>query len=145
MIPPFDDNTGYLPPGNHDAAWQEFADRFGGGPYRHRLLSGLLDALKALRAAGCETAIIDGSFVTDKRFPGDFDAAWDPTNVDPNRLDPVLLDFKNRRAAMKTKYSGELFPATFYAAPGVRFREFFQRDKNGIPKGVVRLNLRDLP
>lgn len=48
----------------------------------------------------------------------DYDAAWEMLGVDPYRLDPVLLDFSNSRAAMKAKYGGEFFPASFEAAPG---------------------------
>ena len=145
MIPPFDPPTGYLPVGIHDATWGELVARYGINPYRARLLDGLLAALRNLRGAGCLTALIDGSFVTAKRFPGDYDGAWDPGGVDPRLLDPILLTFDNSRAAMKAKYLGELFPATWPAAPGVAFAEFFQKDRDGVAKGLVRLSLKDLP
>ena len=48
-----------------------------------------------------------GSFVSANALPGDSDAAWETAGVDPDRLDPVLLDFSNRRAAMKAKYLGD--------------------------------------
>ena len=145
MIPAFDPETGYLPPGVHDATWREVVARYGFNPYRSRLLDGLLAALRNLRRAGCISALIDGSFVTAKRFPGDYDGTWDPSGVDPALVDPVLLTFENKRAAMKAKYLGELFPANGCAAPGVAFAEFFQRDRDGVAKGVVRLGLRELP
>ena len=56
----------------------------------------------------------------------------------------MLLSFANRRAAMKAKYGGELFPASFPAAPGLTYRDFFLGDKNGLPKGVVRIDLGSL-
>ena len=31
MLPPFDPITGRLPPGEHEAAWDEVVDRFGSG------------------------------------------------------------------------------------------------------------------
>ena len=65
--------------------------------------------------------------------------------VDPDRLDPVLLDFSNRRAAMKAKYLGDLFPASAFAAPGVLYRDFFRTDRNGVEKGVVLIDLGSLP
>jgi len=74
-------------------------------------------ALDSLRAAGCQRAYIDGSFVTDKDDPEDFDACWEVAGVDPARLDPELLDFSKRRAAQKAKYRGELFPADSGADP----------------------------
>ena len=88
---------------------------------------------------------LDGSFVTAKVLPGDYDGAWEPAGVDPARLDPVLLDFTNRRAAMKAKYLGDLFPASFEAAPGMVYRDFFKTDRNGVEKGVVLVDLGSLP
>lgn len=46
---------------------------------------------------------------------------------------------------MKSKYLGELFPASFLAAPGVLYRDFFMKDRNGVPKGVVNIDLGSLP
>ena len=145
MLPGADSSTGYLPPGVHGAAWSEVAFRFGRNSHRTRLLQGLLVALTNLAGAGCRSLLLDGSFVTEKELPQDYDGAWDPGGVDPDRLDPVLLDFSNGRAAMKSKYLGELFPVTAIAAPGVRFRDFFLKDRNGVPKGVVSIDLGSLP
>ena len=145
MIPGADPITGYLPPGVYDAAWSEVAPRFSKNGHRTRLLQGLLAALTNLADAGCRSLLLDGSFVTEKELPQDYDGAWDPTGVDPDRLDPVLLDFSNSRAAMKSKYMGELFPATSMAAQGVLFRDFFLKDRNGVPKGVVLIDLGSLP
>ena len=80
-----------------------------------------------------------------KPFPRDYDGAWEPVGVSPQRLDPVLLDFSNSRAAMKAKYLGELFPASFDAGGGVLCREFFQTDRNGVSKGIVDIDLGSLP
>ena len=86
-----------------------------------------------------------GSFVSAKPLPNDYDGTWETVGVDPGQLDPVLLDFSNRRAAMKSKYLGELFPETFSAQPSVLFRDFFQSDRDGVPKGVVQIDLGSLP
>jgi hypothetical protein len=92
------------------------------------------------------TVYIDGSFVTSKDFPGDFDGCWDVTAVDVAKLDPVLLDFNNGRAAQKARFLGELFPAQLPAGLGGRtFLEFFQVDKStGMEKGIVVIDLRSL-
>ena len=140
-----DPRTGYLPPGVHDAKWCEVAGRFAGNSHRARLLGGLLAACRNLAAAGCRELLLNGSFVTAKALPGDYDAAWETEGVDPDRLDPVLLDFANRRAAMKAKYLGDLFPASALAAPGVLYRDFFTTDRNGSEKGIVLIALGTLP
>jgi len=91
-------------------------------------------------------AYLDGSFVTAKPHPNDYDACWDALGVNPQLVDPVLFDFRSGRAAQKAKYKGELFPADFSAGIGGRtFLEFFQVDKStGNPKGIVVVDLRSL-
>lgn len=145
MIPQHNSATGYLPPGVHPAAWCDVASCFAGNSHRAHLTNGLLAACRSLAKAGCGELLLDGSFVTAKVLPRDYDGAWEPAGVDPNRLDPILLDFTNRRAAMKGKYFGDLFPASFQAAPGVVYRDFFKTDRNGVAKGIVLIDLRSLP
>jgi len=95
-IPPFVE-SGSLPEGVHEATWQEIVDRYGTTDRRRELLEGLRAALDSLRDAGCPRAYIDGSFVTSKNEPADFDACWEMAGVDPDLLDPVLLTFANKR------------------------------------------------
>lgn len=145
MIPPFD-RRGNLPPGIHEANWDELETRFNDSPRRVELLAGFREALAALRDAGCRTAYIDGSFVTAKEDPGDFDACWEAVGVDASLLDPVLLDLAPPRTAQRERFGGELFPASFVADPGSRalFLDFFQRDRDGEPKGIVQIDLEGL-
>jgi hypothetical protein len=140
-IPELDALTGNLPPGVHDATWDELVDAFGFNGRRTELLQGLREALESLARAGCKRAYIDGSFVTAKEYPGDFDGCWETAGVDPTLLDPELLDFDEARAAQKAKYGGELFPANGAADPAGRaFLEFFQVDREGRPKGIVAID-----
>ena len=141
MIPAFN-SDGNLPPGVHWATWQEFAARFGTTPHRQQLLKGLKSALDSLSKAGCQTVYIDGSFVTKKENPNDFDGCWDLTGVDPSLLDPILLLFDNKRVAQKVKYKGELFPASCRAdRVGNTYLDFFQIDRDGNPKGIIAIDL----
>jgi hypothetical protein len=143
LIPDFDPN-GNLPAGVHKATCKEFCRRFGHFEHRKKLLDGLAAALKALAAAGCRTVYINGSFVTRKLKPGDYDLCWSIDGVIPERLDPVLLDFGPAgRLAMKAKYSGDLFPAEVpEGASGKAFLDFFQTDqRTGDPKGIVSVDL----
>ena len=93
--------------------------------------------------AGCRTVYLNGSFVTSKTFPNDYDACWEEAGVDPAALDPVLLTFDPGRATQKAKYMGELYPASIIAdAEGLSFLEFFQTDKDtGMPKGILAIDL----
>jgi Family of unknown function (DUF6932) len=125
------------------ANWTELEARFGGSPRRVMLLAGLREALADLGNAGCRTAFVDGSFVTAKQEPEDFDACWDAVGVRADALEPVLLDFSEGRRAQKERYGGELFPADIAAEPaGTRFLEYFQRDREtGGQKGIVQIDL----
>ena len=130
--------------GTHRADWTDLASHFGRTPHRQRLLSGLQKALDALHAAGCQSVYLDGSFVTSKDRPGDFDACWDVIEVDVERLHPVLLNFSNGRATQKPRLGGELPAAQLPNGPSARtFLEFFQIDKQtGDPKGIIAIDLR---
>ena len=145
VIPDFE-STGLLPAGIHWASWEEIVKRYGNNSHRKRLLEGLERATAAFAAAGCRILYLDGSFVTEKLFPNDYDACWDAVGVTVRLLDPVLVDFSNLRAAQRAKYFGEFFPAHWPAersAPYRMFLEFFQTDKStGKAKGIIGLRLK---
>ena len=145
MIPALIDNGGpwkVLPPGIHDATLDEAESRFAITDHRKALFDGFRQAVRVLQHAGCSTVYLDGSFVTDKPTPGDFDACWDDTGVNASRLDGVLLDFTNKRQAQRRKYLGELFPVRSSSSTGLGFIHFFQTDKyTGKAKGVLRIRL----
>lgn len=141
MLPDFDKN-GNLPAGVHWVEWDEAASRFGFSVRRSQLLKGLRDAARLLARAGCRALYVDGSFVTAKEVPGDFDACWDLKDVNEEKLNPVFLDFSNRRQAQKARFGGELFPATWPSGvSGRAFLQFFQFDRDGNPKGIIALDL----
>ena len=136
------DERGNLPPGIHPATWDEIVERYATNERREQLIEGLRAAIESLHAAGCWRVYLDGSFVTDKEVPGDFDACWEAGSVDPGLLDPVLLDFSDRRAAQKAKFGGEMFPAQLAAGPGgTTFLEFFQLDRlTQERKGIIAID-----
>src|SRR3712207_1316326 len=144
MIPQFTAD-GLLPQGVHPATLEEVLERFGGNERRRQLLTGLIEALRLLGAAGCRRVYINGSFVTAKGRPNDIDVCWDIDGVNPDALDPVFFDFDNERAAQKARFGAEFFPAQVpEGLTGRTFLEFFQADKEtGGPKGIIELELED--
>lgn len=130
-----------LPPGIHDATLEEVAQVFGNTVRRRQLFKGLLAGCQALEAAGCTVVIIDGSYITDKPEPGDFDVCWEPAGVQDGKLDPVLLDFADRRRRQKERYGGEFFPSTAKADGTRNFTDYFQTDKDGRKRGIIRVRL----
>lgn len=144
MIPAFT-AYGLLPQGIHQATLEELLERFGGNERREQLLTGLTEALRLLRAAGCRRVYINGSFVTSKESPNDIDVCWDIQGVDVDALDPVFFDFDNGRAAQKARFGAEFFPAQVpEGITGRAFLDFFQVDRQtGEPKGIIEIELDD--
>lgn len=132
-----------LPPGIHAAGLADVSAAFATNAWRRSLYDGLVDACGRLHRAGCPTVYLDGSYVSGKPKPGDYDACWDPSGVDPAKLDPVFLNFQNGRAAQKAAFKGEFFPSSMMCADvGKAFVEFFQRDRfTGIQKGIIAIPL----
>lgn len=140
MLPSLDPETGELPPGEHEATWDETVGMFGWNTHRRRLLDGLAESLDLLRAAGCSKIWLDGSFVTSKEEPGDFDVSWDTSGVDFDILDPILSDDP---AKQKLRFGGELYPEGIERSSGLLFSEFFQRTRppDSRRRGIVVLRL----
>ncbi|WP_300586883.1 hypothetical protein [Marivita sp.] len=138
--------TGRLPAGIHSMSWSEAEKLLAYNSRRRALMKGLLEACRNLQRAGASHLYIDGSFVTKKPNPGDWDGCYTSAGIDPSLLDPVLLDFSDDRAAQKAKFLGEVFPAEAAAvAFGEPYLSFFQHTKDGKPKGIVAIDLGTLP
>ncbi len=106
----------------------------------------MADAVDLLAAAGCQQVWLNGSFVTAKDEPGDFDACWDLGDVDIDALDPIFLDLSpDGRSRQKARFGGELFPNVVEAETGLRFADFFQNQRDGSRKGIVMLHIGGTP
>jgi hypothetical protein len=144
VLPDFD-SDGALPPGIHEATWDEVVAFFGWTAHRQDLLAGLYDVLRDLQMAGCRRAYLDGSFVTGKEVPGDFDLCWDEDNVDWAKLHPVLLATRPPRLAQQARYRGDILPNVVEAGSGMPFVDFFQNNKvTGGRKGIVAINVEEV-
>ena len=136
--------SGELPLGEHKATMPQIQERFATNPIRTSQFNGLTKAVTALANAGCTTVWLDGSYVTQKAEPADYDAAFDANGIDWIELgvaEPELLDFDAPRSTQKRVYGGELIPNI---EGGVDFVAFFQANRNGEPKGILRIDLTEL-
>ena len=143
VIPEFDEN-GNLPPGVHFCEWEEFNKKFGTNYKRERMIDGLELVMTQLKAAGCRTIYINGSFVTSEPEPNDFDACYDRETVDMDNLRvnaPRLFNHSDRNA-QKAKYRGEVFPSDQPVGNyGDNSFEFFQTDRDQNKKGIIAIDL----
>jgi hypothetical protein len=131
-----------LPAGIHEASLDEIRTKYAVNEHRKELFNGFVRGYTVLRLAGATCVFLNGGFVGANPIPTDFDCCWDAADVDLRKLDPVLLDFSNKRAAQKQKYRGEFFPSGLEAAPGEFFLNYFQKDKHtGAPKGIIRVHI----
>ncbi|MEQ1607879.1 MAG: hypothetical protein ABL956_02750 [Hyphomonadaceae bacterium] len=131
-----------LPAGLHRATLSEVEAVFAYNRRRRELFGGLVRGALALRLAGSPALYPDGSFVTAKPIPGDYDACWETRGVTASKLDPVFLDFSNLRQAHKAKYGGEFFPKDAPNRPGETIFQLFQKEKaTQLPKGIIVIAL----
>ena len=144
----FDDN-GNLPPGIYEITIEEIEKHYSFSPKRKELIKGLKEMLKALKDIGCKKFYLDGSFVTNKLEPGDFDACWEThPDIEWDKLEkkyPELKIFDPPRLEQKTRYFGEAFisnfAAEFYKGNKILYLDFFQLDKIRRPKGILLIKL----
>lgn len=118
---------------------------FGNGSRRRRIFANLVEAIKALHDDfGVDTLWLDGSFVTDRARPGDVDVVYRvPVGADPSTWGEYA---PARRHSLEASRMIDLWP---YPSPQpggatgtMNILEFFS-SKNGVAKGLVRLNLGD--
>ena len=148
MIPALIDLPGapwpVLPPGIHATSFLEIETRFAINAVRRDLFGGFLVGASSLIQAGCNLLYLDGSYVTGKPVPGDYDVCWEPAGVDPRLLEREFFDFTKLREAQKKKFKGEYWPVVRDPVTGYSFLDFFQNEEaTGNRKGIlsVRLNV----
>ena len=109
-MPPRFDARGHQPPGIPPFGRSEFKAAFGYNDRRRAPVAGMRMAPLSLKRAGRPTAYIDGSFVSQKPDPGDYDGCWDRASVDGCPVDPALPDTSGKTCPQKWTYGGEMSP-----------------------------------
>ncbi len=143
-------SLGELPEGIHDASIMELEIAFGKSTERRqKLMLGLKLALQNLKSAGVNKVFIDGSFTTQKDEPQDIDGCWSAEgNIDLSLLDPLFWNFETpeeftrARHQAQEKYGIDFFIAEWTEGEsGKPFPEFFQSNRDGERKGILKLEL----
>jgi hypothetical protein len=139
---------GWPPEGHYGTSWEEVADRFGGPPgsRRERLLQVLLSWRDEAREKGISgLLLLNGSFISSKEEPGDFDAllVYDDHVVELRKNDievEGLLDYSRNKSR---GFDLWIFSAALVrTAPEWAHLDLFNRDKETLkPKGVLEVVL----
>jgi len=142
-IPEFRED-GWLPAGHHAAGWEEIVARFGGRPgsRRERLTAKLSQLREVLCAAGVPgTILLDGSYISEKPEPGDFDILFvGPANIQVRKdAEPDLASLLDASTAEERGYSLFFIPEDS-PARGM-LSTLWDLSKEGVAKGVVELTL----
>ena len=147
-LPGFRDD-GWLPEGHHPATWEEVITVFDGpsGSQRARTLANLLNWRDRLRERGITgRLILDGSFISAKPDPGDFDAIL----VADEGAEAILARYEKARKLVSYVYCKEQGWGDVFFFSVAAIRKFphmcrldgFDFDKiDRRPKGVVEVIL----
>ena len=140
---------GWLLEGHHAASWEEIAARFGGEPGSRRaaILSSLLAWRDEARANGLAgLVVLNGSFISDKDAPGDFDLFFLYDEAAEARIEAdfearALTQYQSCRAM---GFLGDVFalPASLgRISPLLGGTDMYDTDRRGKQKGVVEVIL----
>ena len=124
-------------------AYGEFEKVFGFNESRKEKLKRVLLFLKILKSLGCTNVYVTGSIVTNKEFPNDIDLCIDITNIDYKRVAkeyPELLPTKGIQK-IKNEYKVHLI---FYDAGCLEYLDWFKKDRDDNPRGLVKIYLNDI-
>jgi hypothetical protein len=134
VIPQFEEPSGLLPPGDHEATLAEIQARFCWNYRRREIYRGLEYVAGELVSHSVEKIWVDGSFVTKKERPRDVDVAYEvPNGADPDDwgwLSP------GRRRDLKKFHHVDLLP-DWPNQPQIN--RWFCSDEEGNAKGIIRL------
>lgn len=142
-IPTFRDD-GWLPPGHHQATWDDVISALSGevGSRRYVLTQRLLRLRDGLRANGVGgLLLLNGSYVSSKPEPGDFDVLLiGPTDIQARKDgEPTLAALLDAQDAEGYGYS--LFYIPSNSAALAMLRALWDFSKAGVPKGVLEVEL----
>jgi len=136
--------NGQLEPGIYELDLNQVEQEFCFNEHRKRLFEGIKLAIADLQKIGCKYIYLDGSFVTKKILPKDFDLCWDESGIDllaARRTCPEIFDPGWKFAKFKSRYGGDVVPATVIANQdrGISYLAFFMEDRQGRDKGIIRI------
>ena len=151
MIPDFDEN-GNLPPVPQRIWWatlMQIKERFGKGKKRAMLFEHLIRLSTILRRGGCRTLYLDGSFITDKHLPSDYDCCFERHEVNNETkalIFPTPQDYAYLNWYLQETYKADIFYCDEQydfdriGNRPVTYLDFLQQNR-GTAKGIIAIDL----
>jgi len=123
--------------------YEEIVHHFGTTSRRMEQIKNALHFFRIFHSCGCLTVYIDGSFVSKKKHPEDIDLCLDPTGVDAEKIEREFPQFYdvNEIGRIHRNLQCHIF---HFDENYKRLFELLETDRDGNPKGFVKLNLKDL-
>ena len=122
--------------GIHPATLAEIKNRFANSERRMQLFVAMEKVVLMLRSAQCSEIFLDGSYVSTKPEPGDYDLCWDPTGVVPTK---ELKRFLQEKRDRKKIHLGDIFPRLPEPPYFTDHVIEWQTDRDENRKGIVRI------
>jgi hypothetical protein len=120
----------------------EFEKHFGYNPKRKKLIKSLFEIAIKFAEVGCEIMYVNGSFVTNKKLPGDVDVAFDISEVDyiPAKQKYPELFTEQGQAGMYETLKLDVFTFGDYNKD---ILYIFGKDRRHNKKGIVKIYLKE--
>ena len=129
-------------PGIHKYSMHEVERMFAYNDIRDKHFEGFMKWARELKEAGCKTVYLDGSFITRRKDPHDFDACWEPFVPKTRPKAQSLLDESiDGNLARKKEFGGDIFPR-FTAKYGDRVEKWQYDERTRRVKGIIEIDLR---
>jgi hypothetical protein len=124
-------------------SYEEFKHHFGTNQRRINQINNALKFFRLFHSCGCQTVFVDGSFVSKKENPEDIDLCFDLTDMDVEKIRKVFPQFFEPNEIGKIHREFQCHILHFDKNFTVYF-DFLHEDRNGNPKGLVRLDIKNI-
>ena len=142
-------NDGWLPTGHYSASWDEIEYKFSGqsGSQRQIVMQKLLDWRNKMKENNISgLLILNGSFISDKLAPNDFDAMFlydDKSEIIFNN-NPELKSHIDYNECKKKGFDLFAFPLSALSNDSElnpAKTDLYDFDRNNVPKGVLEVRI----
>jgi hypothetical protein len=128
---------------NVTLTYEELIQHFGSNPKRLQQITNALHFFQVFHRCGCHVVYVDGSFASLKKYPEDIDLCFDLTFTDTEKIEKEFPQFFDPNEIGKIHKTLQCH--IFHCDKNyTRLLNLLEEDREGNPKGLVKLNLKDI-